>query len=49
MVLPILFLSYLQPNEFFAGHIAGSLSFSVGGAGGTVVGAEDGNFAIWVK
>ena len=39
----------LQPKEFFAGHIAGSLSFSLGGAGGTVVGPEDGNFAIWVS
>ena len=37
-----------QPIEFFAGHVPGSLSFSLGGAGGAVVGAEDGNFAIWV-
>ncbi|CAI8026433.1 Uncharacterized protein YrkH, partial [Geodia barretti] len=37
-----------KPKDFFAGHIAGSLSFSLGGAGGAVVGAEDGNFAIWV-
>ena len=49
MELLFLLLSYLQPNDFFAGHIAGSLSFSVGGAGGTIVGTEDGNFAIWVK
>lgn len=37
-----------KPSEFSAGHIPGSLSFSLGGAGGAVVGAEDGNFAIWV-
>jgi hydroxyacylglutathione hydrolase len=37
-----------KPKDFFSGHIAGSLSFSLGGAGGAVVGTEDGNFAIWV-
>ena len=39
----------MQPKDFFSGHIAGSLSFSLGGAGGAVVGTEDGNFAIWVR
>jgi rhodanese-related sulfurtransferase len=41
-------LFFSQPKDFFSGHVAGSLSFSLGGAGGVVVGAEDGNFAIWV-
>ena len=38
-----------QPKDFNSCYIPGSLNFALGGAGGAIVGPEDGNFAIWVS
>ena len=40
---------YLQADDFAAGYMQGALNFPLGDAGGTIVGPEDGNFAIWVR
>ena len=38
-----------QAGEYCESHVPGSLNFPLGGAGGAIVGPEDGNFAIWVS
>lgn len=35
-------------DDFAAGYMQGALNFPLGDAGGTIVGPEDGNFAIWI-
>ena len=42
---------FSQQVDFNSGHIPGSINFSLGVAegAGTIVGVEDGNFAIWVR
>ena len=37
-----------ETSDFLAAHVSGALSFPLGSAGGTIVGVQDGNFAIWV-
>ncbi len=41
-------LTPTKAPEFASGHVPGALNFPLGEAGGTIVGPEDGNFAIWV-
>lgn len=38
-----------QAEVFCKQHIHNSLNFPLGSAGGTIVGPEDGNFAMWVS
>ena len=38
----------LQAAAYSKGHVRGALNVPLGEAGGTIVGVEDGNFAIWV-
>ena len=42
-------IQYFQADDFTAGYMPGTLNFSLGDAGGAIVGPEDGNFAIWVS
>ena len=41
--------SQLQAEQFYKQHIPNALNFPLGAAGGTIVGVEDGNFAMWVS